>query len=372
MLKRGRQRALGAMSGTSLDGVDAAVVETDGVEVFSFGETAYRPYSSPERAVLRAALGLWSGPEVEAAGEVVDRAHHEVLSRFGEVDLIGFHGQTLAHEPRGRGTLQAGDGAALAEALGVPVVWDFRSSDVAMGGEGAPLAPFFHFACARQIGADRPLAFLNLGGVGNLTWIDPRRGAPDAPGALLAFDTGPANAPIDDLMLARRGVACDRDGALAALGQVEEGALELFLAEDFFSRVPPKSLDRNDFAEMIELVNELSDADGAATLTAMAAAGVVQGIEHCPEPPQRVLVTGGGRHNPVLMRMLTAALDCPVEPVEAVGLDGDMLEAQAFAYLAVRVVSGLATSCPATTGVAASVGGGEISAPSGPRGLPAG
>jgi len=359
---KGAIAALGAMSGTSMDGVDAAVVETDGHRIFGFGPSAYRVYSDEERDILRAALGRWHGPEVDHAAELVTYAHAEALSEFEQVDLIGFHGQTLAHEPRGRGTLQVGDGVGLAQALGLPVVWDFRSDDVALGGEGAPLAPFFHFACAKWIGAEQPLCFLNLGGVGNLTYVDPSFERPEQPGALLAFDTGPANAPVDDLMQARLGLPMDRDGAVARGGTVETGALELFLAEPFFARMPPKSLDRNDFAEMIGLVQELSDVDAVATLTGMCAVGVLQGMEHCPKPPSRVLVTGGGRHNPVLMEMLRVSLDCPVEPVEAVGLDGDMLEAQAFAYLAVRVARGLPTSCPGTTGVQALVGGGIVSA----------
>ena len=357
-------RALGAMSGTSLDGVDAAVLETDGVTVSGFGPQGYRGYDVEEQGVLRAALGQWSGPALGPASEVVMGAHVELLTGFANVDLVGFHGQTVAHAPRRHGTLQLGDGAALAQALDVPVVWDFRSADIELGGEGAPLAPFFHFACASWMGADSPLAFLNLGGVGNITWIDPSRASPQDDGALLAFDTGPANAPLNDLMLARLGVPFDRDGRVASSGQVEAGALELFLAEPFFARMPPKSLDRNDFSEMVGLVNELSDADAAATLTAMCAAGVAEAMQHCPRPPTQVLVTGGGRHNPVLMKMLEVSLDCPVLPVEAAGLDGDMLEAQAFAYLAVRVARGLPTSCPGTTGVRAAVGGGTLSVPS--------
>ncbi|GGH19634.1 anhydro-N-acetylmuramic acid kinase [Cribrihabitans marinus] len=361
--RAGPVRALGAMSGTSLDGVDAAVVETDGDVITGFGKTAYRPYPEAERAILRAALGRWQGPAVAEASRVVTEAHAQVLAGFEGVDLVGFHGQTLAHDPRNRGTLQVGDGSALAQGLGVPVVWDFRSDDVAMGGEGAPLAPFFHHACARWIGADAPLAFLNLGGVGNLTYVDSSFDRPEAEGALLAFDTGPANAPINDLMLERLGLPMDEGGALALRGKVETGALELFLDEPYFTRIPPKSLDRNDFAEMIGLVSELGDADAVATLTAMIAAAVAQGMAHCPSQPDRVLVTGGGRMNPVLMEMLRVSLDCPVEPVESVGLDGDMLEAQAFAYLAVRVARGLPTSCPGTTGVRALVGGGTVSVP---------
>lgn len=363
MLKAGRIWALGAMSGTSLNGVDAAMVETDGERIHAFGKTWYREYSSDERAVLRAALGKWPGEDVAEAERVLQAAHVGLLGGFEGAGLVGFHGQTLAHEPRGRGTYQIGDGAALADALGLPVVWDFRSTDVRFGGEGAPLAPFFHFACARWMGAEAPLAFLNLGGVGNLTWIDPRKTKPEEEGALLAFDTGPANAPINDLMQARRGQPFDKGGKLAARGRVEDGALELFLADPYFSRIPPKSLDRNAFSEMVGLVGELSDADAAATLTAMSATAVWRAMEHCPEPPAQLYVTGGGRHNPVLMEMLRAAVDAQVTPVEAAGLDGDMLEAQAFAYLAVRVARGLPTSCPGTTGVRAAVSGGVLSRP---------
>ncbi|WP_293576728.1 anhydro-N-acetylmuramic acid kinase [Phaeobacter sp.] len=379
--KSGVVRALGTMSGTSLDGVDAAVVETDGVVIAGFGPSRYRAYEPVDRALLASALGQWDGPQVAAAGETVTRVHQYLLAPFLEalraadgdpetqedagkaVEVIGFHGQTLAHAPRQQGTLQVGDGAALAQALGTPVVWDFRSDDVRLGGEGAPLAPFFHFACAKYLKRDKPLCFLNLGGVGNITYVDPRFDAPEEPGALLAFDTGPANAPINDLVQARCGQAMDEGGRIALGGEVETGALELFLAEPYFARMPPKSLDRNDFAEMINLVSELSDRDATATLTAMCAAAVAQGMDHCPEPLEVVLVTGGGRHNPVLMEMLRVSLDCPVAPIESVGLDGDMLEAQAFAHLAVRVARGLPTSCPGTTGVSACVGGGVVSVP---------
>lgn len=355
--------ALGAMSGTSLDGVDAALVETDGESLFGFGDSGYRPYSAAERGVLRAALGQWSGAAVTAAGDLVDLAHAELLAGFPAGEIVGYHGQTLAHDPRGRGTLQVGNGAWLARNLRRPVVWDFRSADVALGGEGAPLAPFYHFALARLIGASTPLAFLNLGGVGNLTWIDPAAPAPEAPGALLAFDTGPANAPLNDLMQARRGQAQDAGGALAAEGAVDEGVVTRFLDHSYFWRIPPKSLDRDAWSGLQAEVAALSDADAAATLTACAAAAVMRGMEHCPTPPARVLVTGGGRHNATLMAMLSAALDAEVQPVEAAGLDGDMLEAQAFAYLAVRVARGLPTSAPGTTGVRAAVGGGTISQP---------
>lgn len=352
------------MSGTSLDGVDAAVLVTDGRDILSFGPVAYRAYTRPERGSIAAALGRWQGPEVQAAAAVVEAAHEALLSGFGTADVIGFHGQTVAHAPRHKGTLQVGDGAALADAMKTPVVWDFRRTDIEMGGEGAPLASFFHHACARHAGLTGPVAFLNLGGVGNLTWVDPTIDDPQIDGALIAFDTGPANAPINDLLQARQGVAFDKGGAQAAAGEVAQGALELFLSDPYFSRVPPKSLDRDDFAEMVKLVQEMSDANAAATLTAMAAAAVAVGMEHCPRPPERVFVTGGGRHNPVLMEMLRVSLDCPVVPVEEIGLNGDMLEALAFGYLAVRVARGLPTTAPGTTGVRVPVGGGVVSLPS--------
>ena len=363
-MKAGPIWALGAMSGTSLDGVDAAMVRTDGETIAEFGPHAYRPMSEAERAVIRAAFGRWPGDAgVAEAAEVVETAHAELLSRFTGAEVVGFHGQTLAHDPGRRGTHQCGNGALLAEVLGTPVVWDFRSADVAMGGQGAPLAPFFHFACARWAGAAEPLAFLNLGGVGNLTWVDPTAPSPEAPGALLAFDTGPANAPINDLMQARLGLAQDEGGALAATGRVDEAAVARLLDHPYFFKMPPKSLDRNDFMTSFAALDQMETADAAATLTAIAAASVARGAEHFPRPVTRLLVTGGGRHNGTMMRELAVRLSCPVEPIEAAGLNGDMLEAQAFAYLAVRVMRGLPTSCPATTGVPAAVGGGQISRP---------
>ena len=356
--------ALGAMSGTSLDGVDAAMVLTDGVTISEFGPHAYRPYTPAEREAIRAAFGRWPGDDhVDKAAEVVEVAHLELLSRFSGVDVVGFHGQTLAHDPGGRGTHQTGDGGLLARALGWPVVWDFRSADVVLGGQGAPLVPFFHHACARFIGATEPLAILNLGGVGNVTWIDPRVDDPAAPAALLAFDTGPANAPVNDMMQARLGLAQDDGGALALTGQVYTGIIEAFLQRGFFYRIPPKSSDRNDFHALLDMVSELSDADAAATLTAAAAAAVAAAPQHFPKPVTRVLVAGGGRHNAAMMQQLAARLSAKVDPVEASGLNGDMLEAQAFAYLAVRVMRGMTTSSPSTTGVPAAVGGGQVSLP---------
>ncbi|AOZ69284.1 anhydro-N-acetylmuramic acid kinase [Rhodobacter xanthinilyticus] len=368
MLKPGPVWAVGTMSGTSLDGVDAALVLTDGTRILDFGRADYRPYSEAERETLRAALGRWPGePGVEAAAEVVETAHAELLSTLLEARLVGFHGQTLAHDPDGRQgprrTHQAGSGTVLAEVLGRPVVWDFRSMDVELGGQGAPLVPFFHFACAKWAGLTAPVAILNLGGVGNVTWLDPRAPGPEVPGAVLAFDTGPANAPLNDLMRARGLGEVDEGGALARAGRADEGLLARFLAHPYFLRIPPKSLDRNDFNPLFAALEGLCDADAAATLTAFAAAAVARGFEHFPSPPSALYVAGGGRLNEALMVELAARVGVPVAPVEDLGLDGDMLEAQAFAYLAVRVARGLPTTAPTTTGVAAFVGGGQISQP---------
>lgn len=358
-LKAGPVWALGTMSGTSLDGCDAAMVKTDGRAIFELGPTAYRPYSDAERAVLQAAMGRWEG--LDDAARVVEDAHAELLAGMTGAALIGFHGQTTAHDPGGRGTCQIGDGRILAHALDCPVVWDFRAADVELGGQGAPLAPFYHHALARWAKLDAPVAFLNLGGVGNLTWCDPRVDSPAE--TCLAFDTGPANAPLNDLLAARRGLAWDTDGALARAGTPDAGVLDRLSRSGYLSRMPPKSLDRNDFAWLNDAVADLSDADAAATLTAAAAAAVALGMEHCPAPPSAVHVCGGGRHNPVMMEMLAAGIAAPVRPVEALGFDGDFVEAQAFAFLAVRVARGWSTSAPGTTGVAASVGGGVLSRP---------
>ena len=350
-------RALGAMSGTSLDGVDAAELVTDGETISSFGVSAYVEYAPEERDVLRAAFGRWPGETgVAEAARVAEDVHLRVLEGFARPDVIGFHGQTLAHDPAGGRTHQTGDGARLARALGTPVVWDFRSADVAAGGEGAPLAPAFHHACARHVGARHPVAFLNLGGVGNLTWVDPGRPMA-AEGALLAFDTGPANAPIDDLCQRHAGTRYDRDGALARQGRARIDLVQDLLRHPYFDRIPPKSLDRDAWTGTP--IDALPPADAAATWVAVIAASVARGLARCPAPPERLLVTGGGRRNPAIMAAL-ATLPVPVVPVEEAGLDGDMLEAQAFAFLAVRVLRNLPTSFPGTTGVPAPLCGGRI------------
>lgn len=363
--------ACGLMSGTSLDGVDAALVLTDGLRIHGFGASRGQAYTGPERACLRAALDAaaarWPdpdpGPARGAAEAVLHATHLAAVAALPGAALVGFHGQTVLHRPEAGVTVQIGDAAALARACGLPVVADFRCQDVGLGGQGAPLVPVFHHALARWIGAEAPLVFLNLGGVANLTWVDPGVAAPSAPGAVVAFDTGPGNALIDDWMAAQAGVPFDAGGAVAAAGRVARDRLTSNTAAAYLARPGPKSLDRNDFAGVLAAMAGLSVADGAATLAAFTVECVVAAQAHLPQPPSRWLVCGGGRRNAALMAGLAAALPAPVEPVEAVGLDGDMLEAQAFAHLAVRVRRGLPTSVPATTGVPEPVCGGRLFLP---------
>jgi anhydro-N-acetylmuramic acid kinase len=352
------RRVIGLMSGTSLDGIDVAFVTTDGRERVDGGPSLTVAYPPALRARLRGVLG--AGGEVAEVERAITEAHAEAVGRFvaahGIVaELIGFHGHTILHRPAERRTWQIGDGALLARLTGIDVVCDFRSADVASGGEGAPLVPLFHAALAAR--HEKPLAILNIGGVANVTWLGAE------PGAILAFDTGPGNAPIDDWALCHLGQPVDRGGALARVGRVNARRLAGFLAHPFFDRTPPKSLDRDDFSVFAGdavAADAIGAADGAATLTAMTAAAVARATEHFPSPVRQWLVSGGGRHNPVLMDELARRLAVPIAPVEAVGWDGDALEAQAFAYLAVRSLEGLPLSLPSTTGVARPMPGGRL------------
>jgi anhydro-N-acetylmuramic acid kinase len=356
-------RAVGLMSGTSLDGIDIAMIETDGRDRIIPGPSLTVPYPPDFRERLRSVLGgVGAVAKVE---EELTQLHAEAVEQFlgrhpgAAIDVLGFHGHTILHRPAERRTWQIGDGALLAHLLGLDVVADFRSADVAAGGEGAPLAPLFHAALAATM--PKPLAVLNIGGVANVTWI----GEDDA---ILAFDTGPGNALIDDWVHRHTGAAADFDGALARIGRVSAPHVEQFLANPFFGRPPPKSLDRDDFRTVAPA--ELSLEDGAATLTEMTAAAVAAGTRHFPASAREWLVTGGGRHNPALMEALSRCLHVPVRPAEAVGWNGDALEAQAFAYLAVRSLEGSALSLPSTTGVPQPTRGGRLFAAGLTRQLP--
>jgi anhydro-N-acetylmuramic acid kinase len=356
----GVRRAIGLMSGTSLDGIDVAMIETDGLSSVAPGPSLTVPYPADFRERLRNVLG-GVGPVAEVEAELT-RLHGDAAEAFFErhqgpaVDIVGMHGHTILHRPAERRTWQLGDGAALARRLGTDVICDFRAADVAAGGEGAPFAPLFHAALAS--GLAKPLAILNLGGVGNVTWI----GGPVSDGAdkaaILAFDTGPGNALIDDWARRHTGAAADFDGAHARAGRISQPHVARFLEHPYFARQPPKSLDRDEFRNAVP--TDLALADGAATLTEMTAAAVAAGTRHFPAPAREWLVCGGGRHNPALLAALARRLAAPVRPVEAVGWDGDALEAQAFAYLAVRAAKGLPLSLPSTTGVPRPMPGGRL------------
>jgi anhydro-N-acetylmuramic acid kinase len=347
------RRAIGLMSGTSLDGIDVAMIDTDGGERVIAGPSLTVPYADGFRDRLRSVLG-GVGPVGEVEAELTG-LHAEAVEQYRAlhpeiaVDIVGLHGHTILHRPAERRTRQLGDGASLAHRLGIDVVADFRSADVAAGGEGAPLAPLYHAALAAAL--PKPLAVLNLGGVANVTWIGEA-------GELFAFDTGPGNALIDDWVRRHTGAAADFDGTLARAGQPSEAHIARFLERPFFARKPPKSLDRDDFRDAVP--DGLSPADGAATLTEMTAAAVAAACRHFPVAACEWLVCGGGRHNPALMAALTRRLGAPVRLVEAVGWAGDALEAQAFAYLAVRSVAGLPLSLPTTTGVPRPTTGGRL------------
>jgi len=365
------KRAVGLMSGTSLDGVDVALIETDGERIAAFGPARTYAFDEADRDLLRhateEALALTDRNarpgSLAAAERLVTERHAEAVERFlGEaalaardVDLVGFHGQTVFHDPARALTVQIGDGQALAGRLGIPVAWDFRADDMAAGGQGAPLAPVYHRALAETAGLQPPVLFLNLGGVANVTCVG-------AAGELVAFDTGPGNALLDDWVLARRGERFDADGALAASGTPSASALESMLRHPYFARPPPKSLDRNAFSAA-DLAH-LSDADGAATLLHFTALSVAASLPLLPEPPRACYASGGGRHNRALMGLLGEALgDLPVAPLEALGFDGDATEAQAFALLAVRTLERLPLSYPLTTGVPRPQTGGRLSYP---------
>jgi anhydro-N-acetylmuramic acid kinase len=358
---------IGLMSGTSMDGIDAAWLETDGEQVTSYGPSMMMPYEPAFRARLHrfvSSVPEKHHPQAAAIEAELTDLHAKVVEKLIEKagrgpDLIGFHGQTVWHRPHRRQTWQIGDGARLAKALQSPVVYDFRTNDVAHGGQGAPLLPLFHAKLVAD--AAKPVVVANIGGVANITWLGERRATADAgqfPFAILGFDTGPGNAMLDDWMLKYTGVAMDRDGKASGAGRVDAARLAKLLASPFFAQPPPKSLDRLAFDPRV--IAGLSVNDGAATLVEFTAASIAQAIAMCPSPPAQVLVTGGGRHNPTLMARLAELTGLKIAPIETMGCNGDVIEAQAFAYFAARFVRGMPLTYPEITGVTKPVVGGKL------------
>jgi anhydro-N-acetylmuramic acid kinase len=367
-LKSGAKVVLGMMSGTSMDGVDAAILLTDGETISGFGPRRFRPYSDAERDALLAALAearrladrTARPPALAEAERIVTDAHAQAAVALMEqgagaaVELIGFHGQTVFHAPERRLTVQIGDGTALARRLGIPVVRDFRAADIAAGGQGAPLVPVYHRALVARSGLEPPVAVVNIGGVANLTWIGPG-------GTLRAFDTGPGNALLDDLVRARAGKAMDENGALAAAGKVDTAVLSRLMAHPYFARPAPKSLDRNVFSSAT--VESLSLEHAAATLAAFTARTIAEAIAGHGGAKQ-IVVAGGGARNPVILAMLTDAAQAPVVAADTLGWSADFIEAEAFAFLAARSVAGLPLTFPETTGVPYPMTGGVVASPS--------
>ncbi len=353
--------AIGAISGTSMDAIDVSMIDTDGADRVAPGAGRSYPY---DPALRRRLLDLIAAPEIAESDplqdleEEVTDAHADAIARFiretgvdrSKISLVGMHGQTVFHRPERRFTRQLCLGDRAAKALGIDVVCRFRHADVAAGGEGAPFAPLYHRALAA--GLEQPVMVLNLGGVGNVTYIHGEM--------VIAFDTGPASALLDDFVLRRTGRPFDEGGALAATGSVDASMVASWMTNPFFDRPAPKSLDRQDFHARAKTVDRLGDADGAATLTDFTIAATVAALRHVPEKPKRWLVTGGGRLNLTYLKLLRDRLGVPVEPVEAVGWQGDFIEAQCFAYLAVRSKQGLPLSLPTTTGVPSPTTGGEL------------
>ena len=351
-------RALGLISGTSMDGIDAAIIETDGHDIVRTGPWLTRPYTPAFRQVLNEVVqAKGRGPVLQTVEKQLTDLHIHLVDQFlsdfdEDIDIIGFHGHTVDHDPARQFTWQIGDGLALANASGLSVVSGMRLADVAAGGHGAPLVPLYHQALARDL--EKPLAVLNIGGVANVTYLSETHDP-------VAFDTGPGNALIDDLFLARTDTPFDENGEVAARGKVDTAILSRLMQHSHFSLPVPKSLDRNAFDGAA--VGGLSLEDAAATLVAFTAESIARARDFFPAAVKRWLVTGGGRHNQTLMQELQKRLGVPVEPVETVGWQGDALEAQAFAYLAVRSLKGLPLTLPTTTGISHPLTGGILHSP---------
>ena len=340
------------MSGTSLDGVDAALIETDGHDVLRHLDFVSKSYPDELRGRLREYLGArMLTPEIEGIEKDMTLFHAALASELGAADLIGFHGQTLAHDPAVNFTWQIGDGALLAAQTGIDVVNDFRSADMEAGGQGAPFLPLYHAAIAKNKNIQNA-AFLNIGGVSNFTFV----GKSDDD--ILAFDCGPGNALMDDFIAARSDKKFDEDGEMAASGEVDMDLVEMWLNHSYFKKPAPKSLDRDEWD--VSAAELLFTRDGLATLLEFTAQTIAKGLDIMPVPPEIVLVSGGGRRNVALMNRLADLMPCPVRSIEEIGCNGDATEAEGFAYLAVRSLLGLPLSLPTTTGVPEPMTGGVL------------
>lgn len=369
--------ALGLMSGTSLDGVDVALIRTDGRSFVEPIASSYMPYQPDLKAKIRACFGRTEADdETRDAEREVTLAHADAVRFFmdkeewetGQIDVIGFHGQTITHKPKEGFTWQLGDGALLARETGINVVNDFRVADVGAGGEGAPLIPLFHQALARAKNVEFPCVVLNIGGVANVTWIGERQDD------ILAFDTGPGNALMDDLMFSAFGQEFDFNGEKAKSGTPRADMVARWMAHDYLNRKPPKSLDRGFLPQKdetrtnadlnvfdVQNIWDLKPEDALATLGLFTVDAILAAEAHFPAPVKQWYVCGGGRHNNYLMDTLKEKIGVKVDPIDALNYNGDAIEAEGFAYLAARHLQNLPLSLPTTTGVRAPQTGGKFS-----------
>tara|TARA_R110000868_G_scaffold190862_1_gene434857 strand:- start:157113 stop:158204 length:1092 start_codon:yes stop_codon:yes gene_type:complete len=357
--------SIGLMSGTSLDGIDAALLETDGENNITFKHGVYLPYKPEFRArmqkLAREDISILDMMRLEKElteehAAVVKMLLQEEFLTPNHVDVIGFHGQTIRHAPEEGLTLQIGNASLLRELTGIPVVSDFRRRDMAVKGEGAPLAPLYHQALFH--GEELPIAVVNIGGVANLTWIG-------ANGELIAGDTGPGMGLIDAFVKERTNGAelYDKDGSYAENGTVDKLALETALNLPYFDKPFPKSADRYDF-DSID-VKSLPIENGCRTLCEITALTILKSLQKLPSVPKRVWLTGGGAEHPTIMKVLKqkcAELDVEVFNVVDKGLSANFMEAECFAWLAVRRLENKHLSLPSTTGCQKSVCGGILTA----------
>lgn len=370
-------QAIGLMSGTSMDGIDIAMIETDGENIVHRGPSLEIPYDVAFRRVLAASLDDAKnmvtrderpGNLLAVQADLTER-HAMAVRRFlsdnlidpANISVIGFHGQTVLHRPDKGLTVQIGDGQMLADMTRIPVIYDLRANDMAHGGQGAPLVPVYHQALAQSHNAspdvDGAVAFVNIGGISNVTFLAPGENP-------VAFDSGPGNALIDQWVHQNAGIPFDDGGRIASEGVVDESVVARCLAMPFFSKRPPKSLDRNDFSP--KLVAGLELSNGARTLAAITARSIFAAADHAPTLPKTWIVCGGGRKNQILLsllRELAEAKGSRVLVAEDIGFDGGSIEAEAWAYLAVRSLKGLALTYPQTTGVKVPVSGGLLARP---------
>jgi anhydro-N-acetylmuramic acid kinase len=369
--------AIGLMSGTSMDGIDLALLSTDGESIVERGPSFFVPYEAAFRREIEAGLedARTIGQRGERPGQLADLEqeitvrHAHAMRTFlasaardwAQPEIIGFHGQTVLHRPQVGLTVQLGDGVRLAELTGVPVVYDMRANDMRHGGQGAPLVPAYHAALARSLGdafsTKYPMVFVNVGGISNVTYV-PRDGDP------IAFDSGPGNALIDQWVQRDGGVPFDADGAIASEGGIVSTVVSAYLDNPFFLKSGPKSLDRNDFS--LSKASGLELADGARTLAAVSAEAILRSAEHMPVSPKLWIVCGGGRKNPYIVGDLRSGAEkagADVILAEEAGFNCDSMEAEAWAYLAVRSAKGLPLTFPSTSGCRTPVTGGLLVSP---------